>query len=66
MANKLYGANVDYLVEGAGKKGYHKNSNKGFSDGKTSFPIKDFNSGYQSPESWFEGKKSSVGFTRNK
>lgn len=66
MSNKLYGANVDYLVEGSKNKGYLKNSSKGFGDGKTSTPNNDFNSGRDSmtvegTNAWFEGKKSKVG-----
>lgn len=69
MSNKLYGDNVkDYLVEGAGKNGYMKISNKGFGDGPTSPGVKNFNeelgSSYgqwNSKKDWFEGNKSSVG-----
>lgn len=62
MANKLFDANVDYLVEGAKDKGYLKKGGKGFGDGATSSPVKDYNMGQGSDNSaWFEGKKGSVG-----
>lgn len=62
MSNKLYGANVDYLVEGAKNNGYLKGKGKGMGDGATSSPIKDYNTGQGSDNSgWFEGKKGDVG-----
>ena len=58
MSNKLYGDNVkDYLVEGAGKKGYRKISGGGYGDGKTSSPVKDYGQPLESGAGWVEGKK---------
>lgn len=70
MSNKLYnGNNTDYLIEGAGKKGYMKSSGKSYpGDEKTSDPVKDYSdndnileSGDRIEKSWFNGKNSSVG-----
>lgn len=63
MSNKLYnGNNTDYLIEGAGKKGYLKSSGKGYGDGKTSEPIKDYSdTTHGFSDNIFEGKKGSVG-----
>lgn len=62
MANKLYGVNVDYLVEGAKNNGYLKKSGKGLGDGATSSPVKDYATGSSGANSsWFEGKKGNVG-----
>lgn len=67
MSNKLYGDNVsNYLVEGDKSKGYLKNSNKGFGDGATSNPVKDYNSKGSfegTTDNWFEGNKSGKGFS---
>ncbi len=67
MPNKIYGDVVQgYLVEGAGKSGYVKNSNKGYGDGNASTPNTNYDSkqgvGF-STDGWFEGKKSSKGST---
>lgn len=63
MSNKLFnGNNTDYFVEGAQKKGYLKNSGKGFGDGATSNPVNGYGEGNDpNPANWFEGKKGSVG-----
>ncbi len=62
MPNKIYSdVTPGYMVEGAKDSGYLKCDNKGFGDGATSNPVKDYNQSPQSPDSWFEGKKPSVG-----
>lgn len=63
MSNKLFnGNNTDYFVEDAKDKGYLKKSGKGYGDGQTSSPVKDYDNRNKgdSPE-WFEGKKGNVG-----
>lgn len=61
MPNKNYSDVANYLVEGAKNSGYLKGKGKGFGDGATSSPVKDFNVSYGDAGSWFEGTKSSVG-----
>lgn len=64
MPNKLYnGMNDDYFVEGAKGKGYLKNSNSGYGDGKPGSIITDYNRSNRDCDCWFEGKKSDVGST---
>lgn len=68
MPNKIFGDVVKgYLVEGAGKKGYLKCSDRGYGDGKTSSPVGNYNTGAGndgSIDSWFEGKNGGVGYTK--
>lgn len=66
MSNKLYnGNNTDYLISGASKSGYMKNSKKGYpGDNSVGGIVKDFNTGIKNDgetKGWFEGKKSNVG-----
>jgi hypothetical protein len=63
MPNKNYSdVTSGYFVEGAKEKGYVKNSNKGYGDGKTSNPVNDYNKSYGNADGWFEGKNGSKGY----
>lgn len=64
MPNKIYSDVANYFVEGAKSSGYLKNSNKGFGDGSTSSPVKNYAGGQGtngSTDGWFEGKKGGKG-----